>query len=103
MKSRQFVPPLFVLLMLFGILFEVFVSKAWVMVALVAGSYLVANFTASFLTSAKRGWKHLPLLPLCFTILHFSYGSGFLIGLLKFWNRWGDKKGKVPEFGLDHG
>ena len=28
-------------------------------------------------------------------ILHVSYGLGFLIGLLKFWNRWGDKKGKV--------
>lgn len=30
-----------------------------------------------------------------FTILHFSYGMGFLIGLIKFWDRWGDKTGQT--------
>ncbi len=29
-------------------------------------------------------------------IIHFSYGLGFLIGLVKFANRWNDKTGKVP-------
>jgi hypothetical protein len=36
------------------------------------------------------------LLPLAFTILHLSYGLGFLIGFVKFWNHWGDKIGKAP-------
>jgi len=34
------------------------------------------------------------ILPLVFAIPHVSYG--FLIGLVKFWNRWKDKIGKVP-------
>jgi cellulose synthase/poly-beta-1,6-N-acetylglucosamine synthase-like glycosyltransferase len=37
-------------------------------------------------------------LPLVFAILHLSYGSGFLLGLVKFASRWGDKQGKVPHF-----
>ena len=28
--------------------------------------------------------------------------SGFLAGLLRFWNRWGDKVGKVPQFRSDN-
>jgi hypothetical protein len=50
------------------------------------------------ITSGKRGWKHLPLLPLIFAILHVSYGLGFLVGLVRFANRWGDKLGKVPKW-----
>jgi len=35
-------------------------------------------------------------VPVAFAIIHISYGLGFLAGLFKFWNRWGDKVGKVP-------
>jgi hypothetical protein len=64
----------------------------------VPGSYLLANLLASIYTGAKRGWKYLPLLPLIFAVLHISYGAGFLLGLVKFWNRWGDKQGQTPNF-----
>ncbi len=43
-----------------------------------------------------KGLQYLPLLPLTFAILHVSYGLGFLVGLVRFWNRWGDRVGKVP-------
>ena len=66
--------------------------------SLVFGPYLVTNLIASLLTASQKGWKHLPLLPLCFAILHLSYGFGFLIGLVKFWNCWGDWKGKAADF-----
>ena len=46
--------------------------------------------------AARRGWSALPYLPIVFSILHLSYGLGFLVGLVKFWNRWGDKVGKTP-------
>jgi hypothetical protein len=62
--------------------------------------YLFANLSASVVTSGKKGWKHLPLLPLIFAILHLSYGLGFLVGLVKFANRWGDRRGKVPDLPL---
>jgi hypothetical protein len=58
--------------------------------------YLFANLFASVYTASKRGWKYLLLLPFTFAILHISYGLGFLSGLVKFWNRWGDKVGKTP-------
>jgi len=64
---------------------------------LVLGSYLLANLAASFYTAFKKGWRHLLLLPVAFAIIHISYGLGFLAGLFKFWNRWGDKVGRVPQ------
>jgi len=36
----------------------------------------------------------LPLLPIAYATLHLAYGSGFLFGLMKFWNRWGEDQGK---------
>jgi succinoglycan biosynthesis protein ExoA len=65
---------------------------------LITGSYLAANLASLHLHRSQRGWRHLPLLPLVFAILHLSYGLGFLAGLFKFWNRWGDKKGRVPDY-----
>jgi hypothetical protein len=61
-------------------------------------AYLLANLSASVITAAGQGFKKLLLLPLAFAIIHLSYGLGFLVGLFKFWNRWGDKAGKVPKF-----
>ncbi len=98
MSFRQFVPPVFVLSLLMALLLTVFLPWGWIVLALTAGSYLAANLAASILTASKKGWKHLWLLPVTFAILHLSYGSGFLWGLVKFWNRWGDKIGNVSHF-----
>lgn len=46
--------------------------------------YILANIMFS-VREARREWLALPLLPLAFSILHFSYGLGFLSGI---W-RWG--------------
>jgi len=98
MSVRQFVPPVFVLSLLLAILLTVILPWGWVLLAMITGSYLTANLAASLVTAAQKGWKHLWLLPVTFAILHLSYGLGFLCGLVKFWNRWGDKIGKVPEW-----
>lgn len=98
MQVRQFVPPAFVAglvgSLVIGLLWPAAMGLFWV----VAGSYVAANVGASVVTAARRGWKSLPLLPLTFAILHVSYGLGFLVGLARFWNRWGDRVGKVPEW-----
>ena len=49
----------------------------------VLSSYLAASLLASMMTCARYGWKYLPLLPATFACLHFAYGFGFLIGVLK--------------------
>ena len=38
------------------------------------------------------------MLPLTFYILHISYGLGFLLGLVYFWDKWGDIKIKDNHF-----
>jgi hypothetical protein len=98
MRLRQFVPPVFAAVLILSLLLTFIFAWGWVLLALFAGSYSVANLTASFITASNKGWKHIPLLPLTFAILHLSYGLGFLIGLVKFANRWGDKIGKTPSF-----
>ena len=100
MSPRQFVPPAFVFASLVGLVATLAFPGAMWLLALVAGSYLLANLSASILTSIKKGGKYLLYLPLIFAILHTSYGLGFLVGLIKFADRWGDRRGKVPAW--DH-
>lgn len=97
MRPRQFVPPIFVGILMAGGLGAFFSPLSRALFALVLGSYLLANLAASAWTASQRGWRHLALLPLAYTILHFSYGLGFLVGLVKFANRWDDKHGRVPK------
>jgi len=97
MSLRQFVPPAFVLGLAASLLLTLFTNRGFWMLLMVAGSYLLANLAASINIAAKKGWRNLLLLPVAFAIIHISYGLGFLSGLVKFWNRWGDKIGKVAE------
>jgi cellulose synthase/poly-beta-1,6-N-acetylglucosamine synthase-like glycosyltransferase len=55
----------------------------WILVATLA-PYLLVNLLASVALAAAGGWKHLPLLPLTFLVLHLAYGTGFLVGLVNF-------------------
>lgn len=41
------------------------------------------------------------LLPITFFTLHFSYGLGFLCGLVIFWNKWNDREVKDHHFDRD--
>ncbi|MCE9644900.1 MAG: glycosyltransferase family 2 protein [Chloroflexi bacterium] len=102
MSLRQFVPPVFVFALLgsgLAALFSQLRPLAWI----VPSFYLVVNILVSIWTASKRGWQHVFYLPMIFMILHLSYGSGFLVGLVKFWNRWNDKIGKVPAWSNEPG
>jgi hypothetical protein len=91
MSPRQFVPPLFVGgLALTAALSPLLAVARWGLAAL-SGLYLAANLTASVVTAERRGWRHLPLLPLCYVIVHLSFGAGFLVGLVRFASRWSDR------------
>jgi succinoglycan biosynthesis protein ExoA len=96
MSLRQFVPPTFVFALLVSLMFTFITPRGIWFLALIAGAYLAANLSASIITAARKGWNYLALLPVTFSMLHISYGLGFLAGLIKFWNRWGDRQGKVP-------
>ncbi len=96
MSLRQFVPLIFVLSVITAIVLALSVSWGWILLSTILGMYMAVNLGFSALIAAKKGWKFLVFLPAAFTIIHISYGLGFLLGLLKFVNRWNDKTGKVP-------
>ena len=101
MSLRQFVPPVFVLALLLSVTL-LFIPVLRFLSPIVFLVYLFINLGISLWIVSKRSWQLLPFLLLIFAILHFSYGVGFLVGLLKFSNRWGDKQGKTPTFESKH-
>ena len=40
--------------------------------------YLVTSLLSSLLQAHRAGWRYLPLLPLAFACIHFSWGAGLL-------------------------
>jgi succinoglycan biosynthesis protein ExoA len=79
---RHLVPATFVAGVAVGPLVGIWSS--WVMWAWGAamGAYFVAVLAASVQSARRYGWDLLPVLPVVFGAYHFSYGSGFLMGLM---------------------
>jgi len=100
MSLRQFVPLVFVLSLILSVILALIIPRGWIMLVSILGLYLLANLTVSLAIAKKQGWRFLQLLPLAFGIVHLSYGTGFLTGLFKFWDRWGDKTGRTPDFSV---
>jgi succinoglycan biosynthesis protein ExoA len=96
MRLRQFVPPTFVGTLLVSMILACFSPLGRVLMALVIGAYVLANLTASIWTVRKGGGLYLVLLPVVYATLHLSYGLGFLVGLVKFRDRWRDTCPEVP-------
>jgi len=94
MRARQFIPFAFVLSLLALLALAPFSSIGRWALWLTVVAYLITSLTASILIARRKGWRLLPLLPLTFAILHLSYGFGFIVGLARFWNRWGDKQSR---------
>lgn len=89
MRPRQFVPPLFALGVLVGTVLAPLskpLRRLWTVGLAV---YALANVIASVKLARTNGWQHFMRLPPVFFILHFSYGLGFLAGLVHFRDRWG--------------
>jgi cellulose synthase/poly-beta-1,6-N-acetylglucosamine synthase-like glycosyltransferase len=88
MRWRQFVPPLFVgTLALLVVLMPVAAVFSWFLSA-VAGMYVFASVLVSTAIARRAQWRFLPLLPVAFGVIHSAFGTGFLVGLIRFFNRW---------------
>lgn len=88
MRLRQFVPPAFAASLLIPLLGSLFIPQFILLIGMILALYGVASTTASMSLVRGRNWKHFPLLPIAFLILHLGYGLGFLVGLVKFAGRW---------------
>lgn len=95
MSVRQFVPSTFLVSLLVSLI-ATFIHPAGIWFTLfILGSYVTTNCLASALAIIKSQGCNYLFLTLTYPILHVAYGSGFLSGLVKFWNRWNDKSGQV--------
>ena len=93
MRLRHFVPALFVFFLIASLLASVGLREARWLSLLLAGSYLIANISATVATARRAASPGiLLLLPLAFWVMHFSYGLGFIFGLLRFLNRWHEEQ-----------
>lgn len=88
MRPRQFVPPAFVAALLASLALAPVVAPARAILSLLVMAYGVADVAASLMTARRFGARHLRLLPIIYPILHLSYGLGYLVGLVKFRDRW---------------
>lgn len=88
MQPRHFVPGLFVLSLILLTLTSPFFAAARWALGLEVAFYMLANLTASVLTAKGEGFPLLALLPVIYGSLHLSYGVGFLMGLVRFADRW---------------
>lgn len=96
MSLRQFVPPAFVVSLIVSMIMLFLPVPGLSHLSLIVPSlYMVFNLVGSIYI-AKHGLKYLKYIPVVLFVLHVGYGLGFLVGLVKFWNRWGDRIGKTP-------
>lgn len=95
MQLRQLAPPLCLAALLLLLLLAPILSLAMYLLSGMAALYALGLVTASILAIRRSGLAVAALLPLAFATMHLSYGAGFLIGLAKFWHRWGEAESKL--------
>ncbi len=95
MRPRQFVPPLFVGTLLLLSVGALFAPAARFALLAAAGAYFLVCLVASAAAGRRTGFPEAILLPAVFAALHLSYGVGFLVGLVRFAGRWGDRETRV--------
>jgi succinoglycan biosynthesis protein ExoA len=87
MQPRQFVPGAFVAGLL-GLGAAAIVSPIARAGLTALGLVYVAGDVVATSAAARGRWRLAPAIALAFPILHLSYGSGFLAGLVRFAGRW---------------
>lgn len=97
MSIRHFIPATFVLGLIVCVLSILFIPslRFWCL------GLVLVYLISTLLTALKlSNWKVIQSFKVCFAYwcMHTAYGLGFIVGLFKFWDRSGDKKGQVPDF-----
>ena len=96
---RHVVPGLFVLTLLFGLSIFLFSGNTIPILFLCIPYFSFSLFATIFeLIKTPSNFISVMMLPATFFILHFSYGLGFLLGIIYFLNNWGDIKIKDGHF-----
>jgi hypothetical protein len=92
MSPRQFVPALLILSLLITGAGAVFYRPAaWLFTAALT-AYVVGASAGAALVARRHGWSLFVPIVATFATMHFSYGSGFLAGFVRFGSRWLSKE-----------
>ncbi len=86
MRMRHFAPSALVSALAASTLLALIVHDAWIAPAAIAALYLGAAIVASMRSPASP--QERALMPVVFGVLHAAYGTGFLVGALKFFKFW---------------
>jgi glycosyltransferase involved in cell wall biosynthesis len=100
MRPRHFVPAASVAAGLGALVAGVFDCRMLIGAAALAVAYALGVAAASVAIARRLGWRYLPSLAIAFPILHFSYGLGFLVGLVRFLPRWWRPESEPPRLGV---
>ena len=82
-RLRHLIPSLFVLSLLVSAALGLFSTPFALLLALIVGCYLLASLLVALRISSKEGWRYVPLLIPAFACLHLSYGTGFIVGVVR--------------------
>lgn len=88
MQPRQFLPPLFVLAWLALLLTVPFLKTSQLLLIGIVSAYAALNLASAVSAALRKGLRLLPFIPIAFVVIHLAYGLGFLLGLVRFANRW---------------
>jgi succinoglycan biosynthesis protein ExoA len=83
-RIRHLVPSLFVLCLLLSAALGLFSPWFALLFGVIVGCYVLASLLVALRIASREGWRYLPLLLLAFACLHLSYGTGFLVGVVRF-------------------
>ncbi|MBT4155121.1 MAG: hypothetical protein HOK12_01150 [Candidatus Marinimicrobia bacterium] len=87
---RHLVPALFIIAIITVLIYSLY--GITIPAILLGASYAALMIISIFIELLKSPKNILSifLLPITFFILHFSYGIGFLSGMIYFFNKWND-------------
>ena len=88
MQPRHFAPALFVAALGAALVLAALFPAGRVLAAAMLAAYAAATAAAVVLVRRQHAVQAWWLLPAAFATLHLSYGTGMLIGLVKFARRW---------------
>lgn len=82
-QPRHLAAPLFVFTLFASGLLGLLHRGVLLIFLLAVASYLAASFSSSLLIAGRKGWRYFPIVPVVFAVIHLSWGSGFLWGLVR--------------------
>ncbi len=81
-KLLHLIPPLFVVALIFGFIFSAFSKTVFYLFIGMLIVYFTLNLIASFIAVFPKKMKYFIFLPVLIFLTHFSWGLGFLVGLV---------------------